>query len=237
MKKLMVAAVLATASVAFADIASNVVGYKNNDLQNGATMVAATFVPVTGDEAIDLLDIKVGGTFTSGQINIQTLTTAGLRDKSYTWMWSNKQSRWYWDDGVKDVVRGEVTFEPGTGLWVQGVDGAQITFAGAVSTADRVIALKGGAIATGNMTAVAIDLLDIIPGGTYKSGEINIQTLDANGMRDKSYTWMWSNKQSRWYWDDGIKDVVEGEVKFEPGKGLWIQGVEGATLTFPGPTL
>ncbi len=237
MKKLMFAAVAVAAATTFADISSNVVGYQNNNLQQGATMLVSTFVPVTGTEGIDLFDIKLGGTFGSSDICIQTLTATGLRDKSYTYSYSKKQSRWYWYDGSKEVLKGEVKFEPGTGLWIFGVDAAQVTFAGAVSTDDRTVLLKNGAIATGNMTAVPVDLHDIIPSGTYASGNICIQTLTPTGLRDKSYTYAYSKKQSRWYWYDGSKEVLRGEVTFAPGKGLWVFGVDGASITFPGPTL
>ena len=83
-----------------------------------------------------------------------------------------------------------------------------------------------------------IDLLDLIPGGEYGSDDITVQTLNFDGTTDKMYTFG-KDRRGNWFWSDvdtGDK-IEEGDVVINPGQGLWIGGVDGATLTIPGPTL
>ena len=242
MKKLMTIAAVALCTAAVHGEngiqSANIVGYKAEALQEGATMMTACFVPTTNaEEGIDLLDLTVGGEYSSGDVFVQTLTSVGLADKTYVYV-RDRSKNWFWedDDGNK-VEEGTVKFAAGKGLWVGGVDASALTSSGAVSTDDITIMLQDGATATGNMTPVELDLTKIVPGGEYSSGDIFVQTLTSIGLADKTYVFV-RDRSKNWFWedDDGNK-VEEGTVKFAAGKGLWVGGVEGATITIPGPTL
>ena len=201
-------------------------------------MMAPSFVNITNEEdGIDLLDLIPNGEYASGDIVVQTLTAGGLADKTYSFV-KPRRGDWQWqDDDDATVEKGAVKFKPGTGLWIAGVDNVSLTVAGAVSKADRVVPLQDGATATGNFTPVQIDLLSIIPGGDYASGDIVIQTLTAGGLADKTYSFV-KPRRGDWQWqNDDDETVEEGTVFFAPGKGLWVAGVDGATITIPGPTL
>ena len=225
----------------FAEITSaNVVGYKAEALQEGFTMMTPCFVNVADAEAgMDLTALIAGGEYGSGDIMVQTLTADGLADKSYSFN-KDRKGNWFWSDvdtGDK-IAEGDVVFSKGTGLWVYGVVDASLTSAGAVSTSDAVVPLTEGFTACGNMMAVEIDLTSIIPGGEYGSGDIMVQTLTPAGLADKSYSFN-KDRKGNWFWSDvdtGDK-IAEGDVKFAPGAGLWVYGVDGATITIPGPTL
>lgn len=201
-------------------------------------MIAPAFVDIGAEtESIDLTKLVIDGEFTSGDVVVQTLTDAGLADKTFTYS-KPRKGDWQWlDDDDNVVEEGDAVFAAGAGLWIVGVDGSSVTTAGQVSTSDRVIALVDGAVACGNSTAVSLDLLSIVPGGDFNSGDIVIQTLTDAGLADKTYTFS-KPRKGDWQWlDDDDNVVEEGDVVFPAGKGLWVVGVEGATLTIPGPTL
>ena len=214
------------------------VGYAQNGLQNGATMVSAQFVNVGASEAMPLEALAPTGADTEG-VEIQTLTALGYTDKFYTWnTWMYGEPCWV--DGDLNPVE-NVTFESGAGLWVQGSSTAQgLQSAGKVGKEDVNVQLRNGATATGNPFPVAIDLTDILPNGgddtTVDLEGVEIQTLTALGYTDKFYTWnTWMYSEPCWV--DGDLNPVEN-VSFEPGQGLWVQGSSSAQyIRFPAPEL
>ena len=82
-----------------------------------------------------------------------------------------------------------------------------------------------------------VDLLDLIPGGEYGSGDIMVQTLTSAGLADQTYYFA-KPRRGDWQWqnEDG-EEIIEGDVVFPAGAGLWVAGVDGAFITIPGPTL
>ena len=92
-------------------------------------MSSATFVPVGGGD-VNINDITLtGATIDDGTVNIQTLNAYGQTTAMYTY-WGDDMfdddcpAGWYDDDGRVDV-----SFLPGTGLWVAGPDSeTSITF-------------------------------------------------------------------------------------------------------------
>ena len=83
-----------------------------------------------------------------------------------------------------------------------------------------------------------IDLLSLNPSSDVTSDQIYIQTLTPDGLADKTYSWNKPRKGDfRWIDLDEGTAIEEGDVVFAPGAGLWVGGVEGATITIPGPTL
>ena len=199
-------------------------------------MMTPCFVDVANAEAgVDLTTLIPGGEYASSDITVETLDAYGKLDKDYSFV-KDRKGNWYWSGDEGKIETGDVLFPVGKGLWVAGVDSTSLTSAGAVSTADTTINLCDGFVACGNMTAVAVDLTAIIPGGGYASSDITIETLDAYGKLDKDYSFV-KDRKGNWYWSGDEGKIEEGDVTFESGKGLWVAGVEGATITIPGPTL
>ena len=211
-------------------------GYAQNGLQNGATMVAPQFLNVGVSEAMPIEALTPTGSDTEG-VEIQTLTALGYTDKFYTWnTWMYSEPCWV--DGDWNPVS-DVSFEAGSGLWIQGSSTAQgFQSAGKVGKADVNVQLRNGATAAGNPFPVAIDLNDILPNGGEDSNVdlegVEIQTLTALGYTDKFYTWnTWMYSEPCWV--DADWNTVTG-VTFDPGQGLWIQGSSTAQyIRFPAP--
>ena len=247
MKKLMTIAAVALCTAAIADsgnsiTSSSIVGYKAENLQDGFTMMTPCFVPVSDAKGgIDLTSLTPGGEYSSGDVMVQTLTAAGLADKSYTYKKPRTGTTWFWQDvdTNETIANGDVVFDSGDGLWVYGVNASSLTSSGAVSTDDITVSLQDGFTATGNMTPVNLDLTAIVPSGDYASGDIMIQTLTATGLADKSYTFKKPRTGTTWFWQDvdTNETIVEGDVIFAPGAGLWVYGVKGSAITIPAPTL
>ena len=234
-------ALFAHRSAVFADITSaNVVGYKAEALKEGFVMVAPTFVDVAdSSKGQDLTSLVAGGDYGSGDISVQTLTELGETDVMFEFV-KDRKGRWFWRnaDTGDEISEGDVNFAYGTGLWVSGVENAQLTVAGQVSTADVVINLREGFVAAGNMTPVAVDLTALVPGGDYGSGDISVQTLTELGETDVMFEFV-KDRKGRWFWRnaDTGDEISEGDVVFAAGVGLWISGVDGAALTVPGVAL
>ena len=130
-----------------------------------------------------------------------------------------------------------VSFEPGAGLWVQGLTVNQgIQSAGKVGKLDVVVTLKNGFTAAGNPFPIPIDLQDIVAEGDEVADNVVIQTLDQGGYTLKSYAWNdWAAEKPCWVDDD--YNPVEN-VTFEPGAGLWVQGISSTqSIRFPAPEL
>jgi hypothetical protein len=204
-------------------------------------MATPQFLGVGSNTALDLQSIRPLGDNASDNVSIQTLDAYGRMVDMYIWCnWAGPDSdQEAWSDGSGDIIEG-VTFEPGTGLWIQGMDNTQsIQTAGAVGNNDVSIALGNGFTATGNPFPVSVNLQDIIPQGDNTSDNVSIQTLDAYGRMVDMYIWCnWAGPNSdQEAWSDGSGDIIEG-VTFSAGQGLWVQGsASGQYLRFPAPEL
>ena len=212
-------------------------GYAQNGLRSGATMITPQFVPVDGTSKIALEDLTVTGDDidTDGNISIQTLDANGMTVDSYMYLdWGDPKG---WCDDSYTVVE-DVTFDVGQGLFTTGTGtGAAIQYAGKVGKDDVIVQLRAGATSSGNPFPVAIALQDILPEGDDidTDGNISIQVLDANGMTVDSYMYLdWGDPKG---WCDDSYTVVEG-VTFPAGQGLFITGTKATEyLRFPAPEL
>ena len=224
----------------FADITSaNVVGYKAEALQEGTRLMAPCFVDVGTESDVDLTKFVPGGSYKTGDIQVDTLDYAGRTIKKYSYNVPRRGTPgWYDFDTNTEVSEGEVIFKAGEGVCVTGLDDLTLTTAGQVSTDDRVIALREGTTPCGNSTAVALDLTAIVPGGNYKTGDIQIDTVDYAGRTVKKYSFNVPRRGTPgWYDFDTNAAINEGEVIFHPGEGFTVTGLDGLTITIPGPTL
>ena len=222
------------------------VGYAQNGLQNGATLVTPQFLGInTTGGAIDLQSIKCNDG-SSDSVLIMTLDSIGLTVDTYAWI------DWYenpdtdevescWVDGDFNKVD-DISFAPGQALWVQGDSEDQmLTSAGKVGTSDVAVQLRSGATLAGNAFPVSLNLQDIRCSDGC-SDSVLIMTLDEIGLTVDTYAWI------DWYentdtgkvescWVDGDFNKVDG-VNFEAGQGLWIQGdSEDQVVVFPGVEL
>ena len=72
-------------------------------------------------------------------------------------------------------------------------------------------------------------------------GSITIQTLDDGGNKDKIWKYYQNVKSGAWkgklgWFDvDGNQITEDNDATFPAGKGLWVKGLAGATLTFKSP--
>ena len=96
---------------------SFLVGYAQNNLKSGYSLVTPQFLTV-GAEAMPLQSITATGEGTSDNVNIQTLDAAGYTVDSYLWNdWVAEKPCWVNDrfEPVEGVI-----IQPGQGLWVGG---------------------------------------------------------------------------------------------------------------------
>ena len=209
-------------------------GYAQNGLQAGATLVAPQFLNV-GSDAMPLEAIVPTGDDTADNVSIQTCDAYGFTVDTYNWNnWVAEQPCWV-DDNF-EIVSG-VTFQPGQGLWVFGSDSTQgIQTAGKVGTSDVVVQLQSGATATGNPFPTTLALTDIVPLGEDTADNVSIQTCDAYGFTVDTYNWNdWVAEEPCWV-DDNF-EIVTG-VTFAPGAGLWVFGSSSSqSIRFPAPEL
>ncbi len=209
-------------------------------------MLTPQFLAI-GNEEIPLTSLITTGPNAYNKISVQTLDSSGFTKKSYTWSNSGgetwDQIGWV-DNSTNEIVGDEVTFKPGTSLWVSGANGLGLQFSGIVNKADVTIALEQGSKAIGNPFPVSVKIGDILPSAdagikaTYN--KISVQTLDSSGFTVKSYTWSNSGgetwDQIGWV-DNDTNEIVNKSVEFPAGQGLWVSGATGLYLTFPAPTM
>jgi hypothetical protein len=103
-----------------------VVGYAQNGLQNGATLVAPQFLDV-GEAGFSLDSFTPTGTELSDNISIMQIDEFGGEVATYVWIeWGgdNGDEKCWSLDGAGEKTEG-VTFAPGEGLWVQGSSTSQ----------------------------------------------------------------------------------------------------------------
>ena len=96
----------------------NVVGYAQNGLKNGATMVTPQFLNISNSAVLPLESIVPVGENTSDNVQIKTLDAFGRSVDSYYWN-DYMYDAPCWVDGNFEAVEG-VEFAPGQGLWVYG---------------------------------------------------------------------------------------------------------------------
>ncbi len=206
--------------------------------------VGACFVPVNG-KTIDLTELKVTGydTTTEGAVSVQTLDEYGKTKKTYYYYDAPSDGLLGWLDGEDvEVAKGDVTIQPGEGLWCMSPSaGFGIQATGIVPTSDIAIKLPSeGGLSVANPTPVSVDLTDIDATGydttVDMEGKIYVQVLDEAGRTKATYYYYDVPSEGLLGWLDGKDNVVEkGDVVLKPGEGLWAMAprIEGISLVFP----
>ena len=231
----------------FADVTSaNIVGYDTTDLQLAGLSAGAAFVPVSGN-VVDLIDITVtgykdaqGNGTCEGGVQAQTLDAGGGTDKTYEWYdvdygGGDVYYGWYPLNEEENIKRGDVTVQPGEGLWFY-CTASSYSFqsSGQVPTdGDVETNLQIAGLTIANPTPVKVDLVDCEVGG-YKDeqgegtceGGVQVQTLDAGGGTLKTYEWYdvdygGGDLYYGWYPLNEEENVKRDEVTLDPGAGLW----------------
>ena len=217
MKKMMFAAAVAAAGLAFGIESANTVGYNAKAAaETGNRYVTMSFVHTDGT-AVDLQkDFQMDTSVPTGAANIQLLDKDGIKTAMYHWVkaadcatqptaipvaagangaWGVMNS--YWDDEEEmDVVYyapigSAVTFNQGDAVQLFSTVGKVITFAGQVAD-DDVTCTNGqtGNFYIGNPFAAAIELRDVQMDTSVLTGSANIQFLDKDGIRSAMYHWV-----------------------------------------------
>ena len=235
MKKLMLGMVAAAAMVACADVeSSNIVGYGNNSLCLGYSLITPQFVTVGGSN-IALESLVAVGPEVSDNVTMSTIDEYGTPVTTYSWNdWMNEVPGWVDDEyapyeGVK--------LAPGMGLWTSGSDATQqIQSAGEVGMSDVVVNLRLGYTLVGNPFPVAVDLQDIVAAGDEASDNVTMSTVDEYGTPVTTYSWNdWMCDTPCWVDEDYAP--YEG-VKIAPGQSLWTSGSSDTqSIRIPAPEL
>lgn len=204
--------------------------------------MSAQFVAVS-DKAIDLTDIKVTGydEITEGDVYVQGLTADGKATAIYTY-YDVPGELTGWVDSYDELVEpGQVTLEPGEGLWVSAPssDFGLLT-AGQVPTSGISVSLRYGFKLVGNNTPVAVDLtnIDVTGYDEITEGDVYVQGLTADGKATAIYTY-YDVPGELTGWVDSYDEIVEPEqVMVEAGEALWVSAPSAAfSLVMPGVTL
>lgn len=237
MKKLIFTAAAVAGMGAFALESANVVGYADTALRSGNIAVGSQFVPVTG-EVIDLCDIiptGYGEDYEGGSIYVQSLDASGKMVAGSKYFWYDDEDGTGWFDGNDElVVRGQVTYKPGEGLWVKAnAESESLQTSGQVAKGGFIdVALRAGNKLVSNPTPVAIPFNDdnsdgkfIAPSGygaDYEGGSIYVQKLNASGKMVEGSKYFWYDDEDGTAWFDGNDDEVEGAV-LNPGEAIWVK--------------
>ena len=236
MKKIMFVAAVAAALAASADglQSSNTVGYGQNGIRSGYSLVTAQFSGIGGTSA-PLDALSAIGDEASDNVALSTVDEFGTAIDTYTWNdWAAATPCWV-NDSYEPVTG--VTVTPGMAFWVGGSSNSQgVQSAGEVGVEDVVVSLRSGYTLVGNPFPVSIALQDVVAGGDEAADNVALSTIDEFGTAIDTYTWNdWAAAEPCWVNDS--YEPVEG-VTFAPGEGLWAGGSNNSQyVRFPAPEL
>ena len=236
MKKIMFVAAVAAALAASADgiQSSNTVGYGQNGLRFGYSLVTPQFTGI-GGTALSLDALQGVGSDASDNVNLAMVDEYGAAITTYTWNdWAAAEPCWV-DDSYAPVS--DVTVSAGQAFWTGGSSSDQlIRSAGEVCFQDVVVSLRFGYTLVGNPFPVSLALQDIVAGGDEASDNVTMATIDEYGAAITTYTWNdWAAAEPCWV-DDSYAPVTD--VTFAPGEGLWTGGSNNSQFVrFPAPEL
>jgi hypothetical protein len=242
MKKLIFAAAAVAGMGAFALESANVVGFQDVEAPQGDSMRCPTFTAV-GTEGYDLTQIKVVGGYGMGDIVAQTVGSDGIWNGEYYWLTEDNAfvpTGWYKDAfGAEAVEVEDVILNKGKALYVHSDSEAlNLTVSGEVKKGAIELPFGVGAGMLGNALPVDVDLVNITVTGGYGMGDINAQSIGADGVWNGEYYWLTEDNAfvpTGWYKDAfGAEAVSADEVILAPGEALYFHSdSENLTVTLP----
>ena len=232
MKKVMFAAAVAAAGLAFGIESANTVGYLNNNgTIAGLNMVAPGFQDV-GFTTTKLSGLKVtnasGGEVGTGTCVINLIDEIGNTLKSYSWASQGRGTNktWGWEEnGTR--VDDTVVFGRGVGLlFTAETAGDTVKSAGevnlsSVTNSETVAGLN--IVANPFPTSLKLNTLKVTTaaGGEVGTGTCVINLIDGIGNTLKSYSWASQGRGTNktWGWEEnGVR--VDDTVTFAPGQAI-----------------
>ena len=230
-----------------ADVTSaNTVGYQLIDVCQNFSLFTVTFKNIS-TETYDLLDIipcdASGNPFTGGtsmgKILVQKMDDTGKYLGAYNYL----SVMGKWANGMAPLTPGAVTLKAGESICINNGQGAAIKFrvSGEVSLTPQTYTLPPNFSLVGNMTPVAVDLLDVqlcdasgnpFTGGT-SMGKVLVQKMDADGKYLGAYNYL----SVMGKWANGMAPLTPGAVMLQPGESFCVNNGQGAPviLKFPNP--
>ena len=227
MKKVMFAAAVAAAGLAFGIESANTVGYTTTTARQGYSL----FVPAFDDIGSEGLDIqKIVPNIETTGVTIQTFTDSANRDVMYYYNpTSANGAGWYTD--ARGRNRAVKTFAKGEGFMAY-FPSAGITFnvSGEVSLDVKTLEnVRSGYTLMGNFRPTTYSIQKIVP-ATEATG-VTLQTFTDSANRDVMYYYNpTSANGAGWYTDARGRNKAEKD--FAIGEGFMIYLPSSMNITF-----
>ena len=231
MKKLMFAAAVAAAGLAFGIESANTVGYTTTTARQGYSLFVPAFTDV-GTEGLDIQKIKPNTDATG--VNIQTFTSLAEADTLYYYVPAGKAGAgWYTNPrgtaatyAVKTFVKGEgfMAFFPSEGI--------TFNIAGEVSLEAKTLeSVRSGYTLMGNFRPVSYSIQKILP-ATADTG-VNLQTFSSLAEAETLYYYVPAGKAGAgWYTNPRGTATTFADKSFVAGEGFMIYLPSSMNVTF-----
>ena len=231
MKKVMFAAAVAAAGLAFGIESANTVGYTTTTARQGYTLFVPAFDNI-GSEGLDIQKI-VPNTEASG-ISIQTFTDMAERDEVFYYVPAGKAGAgWYTNPRGTAATYATKVLAKGESFMAY-FPTANVTFnvSGEVGlTAKTLENVRTGYTLMGNFRPMAYSIQKIIP-ATEATG-VNIQTFTDMAERDEVFYYVPAGKAGAgWYTNPRGTATTFADKSFVAGEGFMIYLPSSMNVTF-----
>ena len=231
MKKVMFAAAVAAAGLAFGIESANTVGYTTTTARQGYTLFVPAFDNI-GSEGLDIQKI-VPNTEDAG-VNIQTFTASATDDEVFYYVPSGKAGPgWYTSGRGTAATWANKTFAKGEGFMAY-FPTANITFnvSGEVSLEAKTLNnVRSGYTLMGNFRPVSYSIQKIVP-ATEEAG-VNLQTFTTSATDDEVFYYVPTGKAGPgWYTSGRGTAATYADKTFAAGDGFMIYLPSTMNVTF-----
>ena len=216
--------------------AESIVGYANNNLQNGMTIVTAQFNSIGKNGKFNLSTLVPNTYGTSFYLT----DSYGFPLSTYTWTDCGGQD-WdtpnVWVDDANNIISSS-EFDIGEGLVILGTSNAdKIQSSGNVVCEDVLFELRNGMTFVGNPFPTSVVARELIP-NAYGTA---FYKVDSYGFPQDTYTWTdcggpdWDTPD---VWVDESNEILSDNLVLTPGEGICVLGNSDTdTITIPAPEL